>query len=195
MSKQLPNLITLLRFFLTLLIVGCILIDCGSILLPLILSIIVFASDFADGRMARRAGSASYFGAVFDITADLFYITAMYGVLVYLNIAPFWFVAVILMKFTEFVLTSYFLKRYSSANQHFFFDLIGRFAALLFYGVPLMIFLLYNLSQPIFYFFESVILFIISVIALASAVYRGWTCLSSWRHETRKHKIGEEVYP
>lgn len=172
MSRKLPNLLTFLRVVLTCLIISCILIDSERMIIPLVLSLLVFASDFADGRIARRAGCTSHFGAIFDVTADLFYISAMYGVLVYLNIAPLWFLAVIVLKFTEFVATSYVLKRYSKARPIFIFDLIGRVMALLFYGMPLLLFLSCNISLRAYNLTAGVTLYAITAVALVSTFYR-----------------------
>ena len=173
MLRQLPNFITLLRIALTCLVTGCILIDSEAVIVPLVLSLLVFSSDFADGRIARNSGSTSHFGAVFDAAADLFYIAATYLTLVYLNIAPLWFLAVIILKFTEFVVTSHVLKKYSKIKPIFVFDLMGRVTALLFYGTPLLLFLSFNISTRVYDLASGPVLFAITAAALASTVCRG----------------------
>ena len=173
MLRRLPNLITLLRVVLTCLITGCLLIDREGVSVPLVLSLLVFSSDFADGRIARMVGSTSRFGAIFDACADLFYIAAMYLTLVYLNIALLWFLAVIALKFTEFAATSYVLKRYSRTRPIFVFDRIGRITALLFYGTPLLLFLSFNISPRVYDLASGPVLLVITAIALASTACGG----------------------
>jgi CDP-diacylglycerol--glycerol-3-phosphate 3-phosphatidyltransferase len=192
MSRLLPNLITLLRPVLTVPIIVSILNDGDSVPVPLILSMIVFASDYMDGKIARRINGITRFGAVFDITADLIYIAATYGILVYLNIAPFWFLIVILLKFLEFIVTSRIIKKYSNSKSLFVFDFAGRITALMFYGAPLVIFLSYNLSMPIYRLIDSVILYLILITMIVSTVYRVWRCLIFARYNQRKHKASSD---
>lgn len=81
MTKRIPNLITISRVILTCLLNVYILNNLGRVLVPIVISLLIFLSDFTDGKTARISGNTSHFGATFDVVADLFYIVASYGTL------------------------------------------------------------------------------------------------------------------
>jgi CDP-diacylglycerol--glycerol-3-phosphate 3-phosphatidyltransferase len=60
------------------------------ITLCMVLIIVVFASDGVDGWVARRRGSTSTFGAVFDIAGDRIVENALWVVFADLNLLPIW---------------------------------------------------------------------------------------------------------
>lgn len=170
--KRLPNLITLLRVVLTCFLNIYILHNPGKISAPIVLYFLIFLSDFMDGKIARIFEYTSSFGAVFDVVVDLFYIVASYCTLVYLNIAPFWFLMVILIKFMEFVITSFLLKRRSRVNSMFIFDFIGRLTSVLFYITPLLMYVSYQQCQLLYLFMSKIFIYGVTAIALVSAAYR-----------------------
>ncbi|HEX2955784.1 MAG TPA: CDP-alcohol phosphatidyltransferase family protein [Chitinispirillaceae bacterium] len=175
MSKRIPNLITLLRVLLTCLLNIYILNNFGRVLVPIVISFLIFLSDFIDGKIARISGNTSSIGAAFDVVADLFYIVASYSTLIYLKIAPFWFLTVILFKFIEFVITSFFLKRLSRVGSMFVFDFIGRFTTILFYIAPLLIYISFQQSLPVNVFVSGTLFYGATATALVSTVYRIWS--------------------
>jgi Phosphatidylglycerophosphate synthase len=174
MIKRIPDLITLLRVVLTCLLNVYILNNFDRVSIPIVISFLIFLSDFIDGKIARIFANTSYFGAVFDIVADLFYIVASYGTLIYLKIAPFWFLTVILYKFIEFLITSFLLKRHSRVSSMFVFDFIGRFTTILFYIAPLLIYVSFQLSLPLNSFVSGGLMYVATAMALVSTGHRIW---------------------
>jgi CDP-diacylglycerol--glycerol-3-phosphate 3-phosphatidyltransferase len=56
----------------------------------MVLIAVVFASDGVDGWVARRRGSTSAFGAVFDIAGDRIVENALWVIFADLNLIPIW---------------------------------------------------------------------------------------------------------
>lgn len=131
--KMLPNTLTLLRVLLACLLNFVIIYHFGCRALITIIFIVIFLTDFLDGKIARLCGSTSHFGAAFDILADLFYVGTSYIGLCLLHILPIWFLFIMLFKFIEFTVTSIFLKILHGGKSIFVFDFIGRFVGVLFY--------------------------------------------------------------
>lgn len=178
MIKGLANLITLLRFFFACILNVYILNNQGKVLVPIIISCIIFLTDFLDGRIARILGNTTSFGAVFDASVDLFYIAASYGTLIYLQTAPLWFLTVIIFNFTEFAITSVLLNKHSNGEAIFVFDFIGRIGATLFYITPLLIYLSYQLSSSVYHFSSGVFIYGVTTITFISTIYRILRCVT-----------------
>lgn len=174
--KMLPNMLTLLRVVLACLLNLYILNRFGSLPIPVIIFMLIFLTDFLDGKIARLYGNTSHFGAVFDILADLFCIIASYIVLCSFHVLPLWFLFIMLFKFMEFVATSFFLKKLYSGKSIFVFDFIGRFAAALFYVIPILGYVSYQLSQPLYFFTSHIFVYIITFMVFVSSSYRLWKC-------------------
>jgi CDP-diacylglycerol--glycerol-3-phosphate 3-phosphatidyltransferase len=93
------NLITLGR--LVLLFVTLSLLYAGSAALAtlaLVLTLVVFAGDGLDGWIARRQGSDSQFGAVFDIAGDRVVENAYWVVFAHLGLVPVAFPLIVLTR-------------------------------------------------------------------------------------------------
>lgn len=93
------NLITLGR--LVLLFVTLSLLYTGSIglvLLALALTVVIFAADGLDGWVARRRGSDSQFGAVFDIAGDRVVENAYWIVFAHLGLVPVAFPLIVMTR-------------------------------------------------------------------------------------------------
>ncbi|MCK4261086.1 MAG: CDP-alcohol phosphatidyltransferase family protein [Halanaerobiales bacterium] len=176
MMRNIPNMLTLSRVVLTVLLNFYIFNYFGSMSIPILIFVAIFLTDFLDGKIARLNGKTSSFGAVFDVLADLFYMVVSYIVLYRLQIIPLWFLFVILIKFLEFVITSYFLKNYFCEKSIFVFDYIGRLVAVLFYIIPVLAYVSSQFSQSI-YFFIIQLIYIITFMAFTSFIYRLWSCV------------------
>jgi phosphatidylglycerophosphate synthase len=74
----------------------------------LALGIYVFAiaSDFADGRIARRRGEATPFGGFFDHATDAIFVAMGLGALAHLELAPLWLSPLLLAAFVQYTLDS-----------------------------------------------------------------------------------------
>ncbi|AKA68019.1 CDP-alcohol phosphatidyltransferase family protein [Clostridium scatologenes] len=147
LMMKLPNIITLLRVILSVFLNFYIVKHFGDMLIPIIITCIIFLTDFLDGRIARFNGSISKLGAVFDVASDLLYIIISYMVLYIPHILPLWFLFVILFKFAEFIITSYFIKKACSEKSIFIFDFLGRIAAAMFYVIPIFSYITFHIMN------------------------------------------------
>lgn len=177
--KQLPNLLTLVRVLLSCFLVYYLLNHSSSatITIPLIISLVIFLTDFFDGKIARASENSSSFGAVFDILADLFYIVSFYSVLYFWGLLPLWFLLIILLKFLEFIITSFFLSRQSLRKSPIVFDILGRIVAVLFYIIPLICYLSFKGSLLFYNFMIHILFYIVACLAFISSLYRLWNCI------------------
>jgi len=175
--KELPNMLTLLRVVLSCLLNFYILNQFGSLPIPIVIFLLIVLTDFLDGKIARFYGNTSLFGAVFDIVADLFYMVTSYIVLCSFHVLPLWFLFIMLFKFIEFVVTSFFLKEPCSGKSIFVFDFIGRFTAVLFYIIPILAYASFQLSQLLYFFTIHIFLYIITFMVFVSSFQRLWNCV------------------
>lgn len=180
--KKLPNIITLLRVALLLFLNFYIVNHFGSMLIPIIISVIIFLTDFMDGKIARMNGSVSNVGAVFDVIADLFYIVLSYIVLLYsFHILPLWFLVIILFKFVDFTVTSYFIEKISNKISIFIFDFLGRFVAVIFYIIPVVSYISFHLSKTEYLSIINLIMYITTFFVFASSSYRIGICINRFK--------------
>lgn len=177
LMKELPNMITLLRVVLSCLLNFYILNHFGSLPIPMAIFLLIFLTDFLDGKIARFYGSTSHFGAVFDILADLFYMITSYIVLCSYHVLPLWFLFIMLFKCIEFVVTSFFLKKLCNGKSIFVFDFIGRFTVVLFYIIPILAYTSFQLSQLLYFFTIHIFIYIITFMVFVSSSYRLWNCI------------------
>nr|MBA3643558.1 CDP-alcohol phosphatidyltransferase family protein [Chloroflexia bacterium] len=85
------NLITVGRLLLLFIVVGMIYRNPDGLALHSIVLIgVVFAGDGLDGYVARRRGSTSPFGAVFDIAGDRVVETVLWIIFADLDLIPIW---------------------------------------------------------------------------------------------------------
>jgi phosphatidylglycerophosphate synthase len=79
-----------------------------------VLAVVVFtlaaASDVADGRLARRFGSAGSTGRIFDHLADITFILVALTTYVAMGIAPWWVPAAIAAAFASYAINSWVLR-------------------------------------------------------------------------------------
>lgn len=174
--KQFPNLITLLRIGLTFFLNIYILKNPGNLAIPLIIFIFLLLTDFLDGKVARHYGVSTKFGAIFDLLADLLFILSSTTLLIYLQVIPKWFLGVILIKFTEFIFTSFILKE-DDNEEVFVFDYFGRLTAGLFYVIPILSYTLVRLNHSFYLSMIQILLYFTSFLATVSFVYRISRCI------------------
>ena len=116
------------------------------LILVWIFSICIFLTDFLDGKVARKLLTTSKRGGTLDVIADLFYILTFTGVLFLKKLVPITFILLPLISFTVFVITSNF----KGMKNNFWFDVWGRFLAIIFYVMPLGIYSAYYLHKEIY---------------------------------------------
>ena len=110
-----------------------------------IITLLVYISDFLDGRLARKWNVVSKNGALFDVIADSIYIILLTIEMEFLGAIPKWFIFVIGEKLIEFLVTSHYLTNQSISREKFIFDFPGRCTAVLFYILPYTAFLVTNI--------------------------------------------------
>ncbi|HEY5583259.1 MAG TPA: CDP-alcohol phosphatidyltransferase family protein [Ruminiclostridium sp.] len=179
------NLLTSLRVVFSLLFAYYIMNYSGDIIPIVILFIMICATDFFDGRLARKLDAGTKFGAIFDVMADLFFITTAYSVLIIKNMLPVWVLALVLLKFSEFCVTSFISKKTGKCQSSvFLFDMLGRAVVLLFYALPVVVILLKNYLYPeSLYLVVNIIGYILATMACISSFYRIKMCLEPIRFQ------------
>lgn len=135
------NALTVSRVPLSLLFCAAVLLRADPFL-PCALFALIAASDYLDGRLARKYGVQTGTGAVMDVAADFFFMVTAGLSLFSRGLFPGWMLAVILYKFLEFWLTSALFRRGGKNAAVFLFDPLGRIAAVLFYLLPVLALLL-----------------------------------------------------
>ena len=94
------------------------------------LFLLAVGTDFLDGRLARKFGVTSKFGAYFDATVDFIFILVIFGVFVNFGLYPDWLLSLMFLMYLQFLLTSFFAKK--------IYDPIGKYyGSLLFAGIGL----------------------------------------------------------
>jgi len=139
--KYIPNIITIMRIIMSFLFIHVILRQFvyGQDLQAdlIILFFAICFSDLLDGRIARKIKAVSMFGAKLDVFADLLYMIISYVTLINIKILPLWFLGFICLKFTEFIMTSKFMKRNNKSLENaFVFDNVGRIVSATFFVIP-----------------------------------------------------------
>lgn len=110
-------------------------------LLLVVLVSIAIATDFADGIVARRTGTASPRGQLFDHTTDFLFVTSgLAGAAVAGQVTAV-LPIVIAVAFSQYVLDSHFLHRKKQLHMSF----LGRWNGML-YFVPLVLIAVFRLA-------------------------------------------------
>ena len=139
--KSIPNLITITRIIMSFAFIYAIveqfIYGQDMTVNLIILFLVICCSDLLDGKIARKMNSVSIIGAKLDVFADLLYTILSYVTLINIKILPLWFLGFICFKFTEFVMTSKFMKRNNKSLENVFvFDKIGRIVSATFFIIP-----------------------------------------------------------
>ena len=120
------NILTFMRFPLTVLFYWCSFNNQYRLLLCIIFFSLIVITDYFDGKLARSYHLETTFGARFDVVADFFFIIiATYGLFLQ-NLFPIWMLIVIVIKFLEFCSTSLLANRLTVHKNALIFDVLGR---------------------------------------------------------------------
>jgi len=135
-KKVFINILTLIRIPLTILFI--IFFDNSNrVLLLFILSIIIL-TDFIDGKIARKFNINSRLGSILDPYCDLFFVLFTSILFNIYDLIPITYTFVLIFKFAEFNITSYYAGM-SSNKIPFMFDKVGRVITALYQGVPFVV--------------------------------------------------------
>jgi CDP-diacylglycerol--glycerol-3-phosphate 3-phosphatidyltransferase len=176
--RYIPNTVTLIRILFTGIFIELVYrvndSNAENLILPITaVFLIICASDFFDGKLARGLHCESAAGAVLDIFADVLFVMTSAVLLNIKGILPVWFTVIITIKFLEFLITSMIIKR-SSCNprQPFLFDRIGRFASAMFIVLPgIACSLYYGFGKTGIIILEFSI-FLVSILSIVSSIMR-----------------------
>ena len=95
---------------------------------------IAIVTDLLDGIVARRTGTASAAGQLFDHTTDFIFVTGSLAGLAWAGLVTVWLPVLIVVAFSQYVLDSRFLHRQKQLRMSF----IGRWNGIL-YFVPVVV--------------------------------------------------------
>lgn len=123
--RHLPNVITILRIFLVIPFVICLL--GGHYLSAFILFAVAGLSDGLDGLLARRYGWTSYFGSFADPLADKLLMIAGFLSLAYLQALPFWVVAIVIGRDAIIMIAVSLYYYFSGIKIHFEPSLLSKY--------------------------------------------------------------------
>jgi len=190
--KFVPNLITTTRIIMSFLFVYVIveqfIYGQERSMNLIILFVAICVSDLLDGRIARKMNSVSIIGAKLDVSADLLYIILSYVTLITLKILPLWFLGFICFKFSEFVITSKFMRNNNkSSDNPFVFDKVGRVVAAMFFIIPGLVciykcFGSYNVDIIL-----SCLLYIVFLAGVYSSYLRIRCCIVFYELENKRY--------
>ena len=140
LNKYIANIITLLRIPLTIVFIYKFYYywtsDKGTLTSLLFLLLLIYLTDLSDGKIARKLNIVSKFGTYLDVYVDLFHIISCLIMFNVFNLVPIWFTIIVVLKFVEFNVTSYIVKKYSYDKPIFMFDKLGRLVCAAYYVVP-----------------------------------------------------------
>ena len=92
------NMITLIRLILVFVVVALFNINFYANLAMLIMTIIIIAMDWADGYVARKQGTTSDFGALFDIAGDRIVENVLWIYFAVVHLVPFWVPMIVIVR-------------------------------------------------------------------------------------------------
>ncbi len=95
----------------------------------IIIFILTALSDNLDGILARKFELSTNDGAKFDVICDFIFIVISTSAGVLIDLIPFWFVIILILKLYEFFKTS--------KNNSLSYDKFGHIVALMFYVFPI----------------------------------------------------------
>lgn len=171
--KVLPNILSILRFPLSILFAYYfhnMLTTNQFSSLVLMIFIVLILTDFFDGLVARSLNCESSIGSYLDVFADFFFVFSAYLVLVLSGHLNIFFIAVLLVKFIEFLLTSIIYD--DNEYSVLLFDKLGMNVSKFWMCFPGLISLLYILEMRNLDLMINGVMLITSIIALLSTITR-----------------------
>ncbi|MDR1956681.1 MAG: CDP-alcohol phosphatidyltransferase family protein, partial [Treponema sp.] len=130
----------------------------------------IILSDVADGYLARRLQCTSNMGAKLDIISDTLYTIFSLTAFAYFKIIPVWFIFIMVLKLTEFIITSKIMKNKQKTESIIFFDKIGKMSISIVMLLPgIFVFRCIIIDYKIV---MHIIIYIITVLLIISFVNR-----------------------
>ena len=158
---KVPNIITVIRIILVLLVAFAIIKDWKGISI-LFFTVLIYISDMLDGYLARRLNAESICGRWLDIMADGLYVVGITAIFTYSAIISPVVLESIIIEYLFFIFTSKFL----SGKGHNIYDKIGKFVEGYYYSFTGIIIVVWmkDLSVSILLNHLSVVCVVLTVI-------------------------------
>ena len=157
LQKFYINILTSLRILFGVLFIYFTLID-YNIGYLLFIFILTALSDYFDGKLAKKYNLDTYYGAKLDVICDFIFIVFSTVAVILVDLIPFWFIFVIILKLIEFFITS--------LSNDFYYETWGHIVALMFYAYPIVALLIHVES------INTALAVFITICALTSSVSR-----------------------
>ena len=129
MNKLIINSLSVSRIIFGLLFMYFVLFDFNVIYLVLIFALAIIV-DKLDGFFARKYSLTADYGAEIDVVCDFVFIILSTLSLVLVDLVPFWFLFIIILKLVEFFITS--------GKGGLKYDRFGTYVAYMFYVLPIV---------------------------------------------------------
>lgn len=134
---NIPNVLTMIRLMLVPVFAACYFLLPHKRWTALVIFLTASATDVADGYLARRLNQITWFGKLFDPTADKLMCVTMLYCLAATGYIPWWILAVMVLKESYMAAGSAYML---SRNYVVKADIFGKLATLLFVVSIVMVF-------------------------------------------------------
>lgn len=170
------NFITLIRFPLTILFVFFArryILEIENIfgVYAIVISILVFFSDFIDGKLARWNNCVTKIGQSLDIYLDFIYILS--GMIIFncYSLLPISFTILVIYKFCEFLILSKVLPRGNKGikDDKYFFDKMGGLISVIYYIIPTIKLIFMMINNNFFDIIMTAILVVTSILTFVAS--------------------------
>lgn len=132
----------------------------------LLVSVVIWGTDYFDGKLARKLDIASNFGAFFDVAVDFIFVFSIHYQYIRYRIIPTWFMFVILEKIINYFITSKIVSQHSKGKFQFVRDPVGKHVSASFFVTPLIFCTIYKFCN-----YDRELVQIILVIITGFALY------------------------
>ena len=157
MNRHIINVLSVSRIFFGLLFLIVAISDFNIVYLMAIYFLAIL-SDILDGYWARKYGLVVDNGSKMDVICDFLLIIFSTLAVVLIDLAPAWFLLIIILKLIEFFITS--------GSGTLKYDRFGTFVAYMFYAFPIVAILINSKNITL------ILTIIITVCAIASSFLR-----------------------
>ncbi len=157
MNRQIVNVLSVSRIIFGLLFLIGVTSDIHMVYLIIIFALAVL-SDILDGHLARKYDLIVDNGSKIDVICDFLFIFLSTIALVLIDLAPAWFLLIIILKLLEFFITS--------GIKTLKYDKFGTYVAYMFYAFPIVAILITSKNITL------ILTIIITVCAIASSLSR-----------------------
>lgn len=171
--KFFVNFLTFLRIPITFILSYLIIYKQQPFYLSLALMLFVFLTDILDGKLARKYKVETDFGAKLDVVSDFIFTLVLSLSYSFVYKFPKLILGIIIFKFIEFNFTSYLIRRNIKRNHIYLFDKLGKYLAIYFYILPLIILIMTNFF-PLSYYkqFIEIVSVISAFVAVLASILR-----------------------